>query len=149
VIVPRRGNEILSTCEASYRPSFNVHPDRWTQLKSGSRQAPDNIQSIPHNPIQCDNTRTAQKRPLKMHRRMLPPHPVSHRSISLASSPQSLKISPPSFTPPRNNSSMTRPPSTVSFTIPSTCFGSTRPYQIPVPARADILPSCPRKPGGI
>jgi len=43
-------------------------------------------------------------------------------------------ISPPCRMPPRNISLITWPRRIVSCTIPSTCFGSTRPYQIPHPA---------------
>ena len=44
------------------------------------------------------------------------------------------KSMPPSLIPPLNNSSIMRPPITVSDTMPSTCEGSTRPYQMPDPA---------------
>jgi len=53
--------------------------------------------------------------------------------------PYILKISPLWSIPPLNISLMTLPSSIVLATMPSTCSGPTRPYQIPLPAKA-LLP---------
>lgn len=51
--------------------------------------------------------------------------------------------------PPLNISLTTFPFSTVSSTSPSTCFGSTLPYQIPCPASGCLSPVGVLCPGGI